>query len=172
MKRNYTRIRIEQSVATGHAHWRAVRRRGTALPEPTLAEQLQQRWQRMVALLTAAWNRLSKKTAVAGALALGVFVGLVVLGWGLWPVEWDASTWDGATFHNLPEAKRALVLDNSADLFSYDTDQARVRALLADWPGAADDICRLAATAPDDAQRMRYEALLYITSGQMCSDLR
>jgi len=171
MKRQYRRI--QQSVAVGHQEWRRVRRRGLqpVEPQPTTAERLREQFRRMTALATAAWNRLTKEQLVVVALALGTFVGLVVLGWGLWPVEWDASSWTGANFNNLPAEKRALVIDNSAELFSYTTNHARVRALLADWPGAAEDICRLADGAPDDASRIRYEALLYITTGQMCSDL-
>lgn len=170
MKNKYSRRRIEQSVAIGHAQWRAVRRRGEEPPPPTFSERAQVQLARMTALLMAAWNQMSKQAAVIGALAIGLFVGLVVLGWWLWPVQWDASTWTGANFNNLPANKRALVIDNSAELFSYTLDQGRVRSLLADWPGAAGDICRLADHAGDDATRLRYEALLYITTGQMCGD--
>lgn len=171
MNRKYRRI--QTSVTIGHAEWRRVRRRGMEPVQPIqppLAERLAGQWRRMVALATAAWARLTKQQLAVVSLALGLFVGLVVLGWWLWPVQWDASTWTGANFNNLPAVKRELVIDNSADLFSYTVDQGRVQALLADWPGAADDICRLAADEADDAQRMRYEALLYITTGQMCAD--
>lgn len=170
MKRKYERI--QYSVTVGHAEWRRVRRRG-AEPEikrPTLSEQLSDQWQRLVNLATAAWNRLTKKQLMLVSLALGLFVGLVVLGWWLVPVQWDASTWTGANFHNLPAEKRETVLENSAELFSYTLDQGRVKDLVADWPGADADICRLAANASDDAEQLRYEALLYISTGRMCED--
>lgn len=168
MNRKYKRI--QYSVTTGHAEWRKVRRQGQqpVVTQPKLSERLATQWQRMVGFATAVWSRLTKKQLTLISLALGLFVGLVVLGWWLVPVEWDASTWTGADFNNLPSQKREMVIENSADLFSYTVDQGRVQALLNDWPEAEADICRLAANATDDGQRMRYEALLYISTGRMC----
>lgn len=122
----------------------------------------------MVNISTAAWSKLTKRQIAALALALGVFVGLVVLGWGLWPVRWDASNWTGAEFSNLPQDKRAIVLENSAELFSYTTDTGRVLQLTADWPNAPADICNLAARTTDENERRRFDALHYILTGEVC----
>lgn len=170
MKRQYKRI--QYSVTVGHAEWRRVRRNSvqTAAPQPPFSQKAAEKWRSLVERAAAIWERLTKKQMALISLALGLFVGLVVLGWWLTPVQWDASEWQGANFHNLPVEKRALVIDNSADLFSYTLDQGRVTALLADWPTAADDICRQAAVAGDDAAQVRYEALLYIATGRLCEE--
>ena len=170
MTRKYQRI--QYSITVGHAEWRRARRRGLepVVTPPTISERTAVQWQRMVALTTSSWNRLTKKQIAIACLVLGTFVGLVVLGWWLVPVQWDASTWTGANFNNLPDSKRQTVLENSAELFSYTLDQGRVKELVTDWPGADADICRLAGSAADDAERLRYEALLYISTGRMCGE--
>jgi hypothetical protein len=167
---NQRQKRIETSITIGHAEWRRVRRRQERpSPEPP-PPWAQRQWANMMGLATAVWSRLTRLQLALVSLALGLFVGLVVLGWWLWPVQWDASQWTGAGYHNLTADRRAQIITNSAELFSYTLDQQRVTALYADWPTAAADICHLAAAAPDQATRLRYEALLYIHTGRLCQD--
>lgn len=169
MSRRYQRI--EHSVSIGHAEWRRVRRSAPPVeePKPTIADRLQKRWAALVQMTTAVWDRMTKRQIAMITLSLGLFVGLVVLGWGLWPVQWDASTWTGASFNNLPETKRQVVLENSAELFSYTTDTGRVLKLTADWPEAPADICKLAAATTLQDERRRFDALHYILTGEVCN---
>lgn len=173
---NRQQKRIHTSITIGHAEWRRVRRRQTPPPPPfDPAARRLGRWAReqgrwAMGGITAVWQRLSRPQLALLSLSLGLFVGLVILGWWLWPVQWDPSQWTGAGYHNLTPDRQTQIIRNSAELFSYTLDQERVIALYADWPDAAAQICRLAAATPDPAARLRYEALLYIHTGQLCPE--
>lgn len=167
MKRTYRRI--ETSVSIGHKEWRRVRRGDVpVIQKESLSDKLRKQWDALVRMATAVWQKATKRQIALITLAFGLFVGLVILGWGLWPVQWDASNWTGASFSNLPEPKRQIVLQNSAELFSYTTDTGRVLQLTADWPEAPGDICRLASEAQSEDERRRFDALHYILTGEVC----
>ncbi|RMG96224.1 MAG: hypothetical protein D6706_10390 [Chloroflexi bacterium] len=97
------------------------------------------------------------------AFAVGLFIGLVVLGWWLWPVEWT-----GAGPGELSEADQALYVRAVAERYSFDGNAEKVREALGSWGGDA-VACRLAqsSTAPDD--RARLEAVAAVINGQGCA---
>lgn len=93
-----------------------------------------------------------------GAFILGFFIGLVVFGWGLTPIEYT----DGGPQH-LAEADQELYLVTLARLYSIDNNQEHVRNALGRWDGATEAICQLAADTspvnPPEAQRLEAMAL-------------
>lgn len=119
-------------------------------------------------------NFINRQPGVAAAVAFiaGLLIGWMVLGWGLFPVEYI----DGA-----PSDMRQDDLDNylrtTAELYSLDNNDAeKVRQrLLNAWPPeeAALYICQ-AATDPsrvsDPAEAQRFEALAIIANGRSCAD--
>lgn len=170
MKQDRKYRRVDMSVQMTHYKWR--RHRTSTEPEevlPTFSERLNEQYGRLKENVTVLWGKRTKGQVFALSISLGLFIGLVVLGWWLVPVQWDASNWTGANFNNLPQAKRQMVIENSAELFSYTTDQERVRQLLRDWPGAVEDICYLAEQEDDQSGKLRLEALVYIETGKMCN---
>lgn len=98
--------------------------------------------------------------AVLVAFVVGLVIGLVVLGWGLWPVQWT----DAGPQH-LAEADQARYIRTVADLYSFQGDQQKVRDALGGWGGDA-AACQLAATSTDPAEVARLEAVAGIVSGQ------
>lgn len=167
MKRKYNRIDMRMNVS--HAQWRQTRtQRGPIEPEPTIRERLAEKYSRFEVKFNAWWEKRSKEQVLTISLFVGIAFGLFVLGWWLFPVEWDTSNWVGANYDNLPLEKRQIVLENSAELFSYTTDQGRVRELLQDWPGAVKDICFLASQVTNENEKLRLEALVYIETGELC----
>lgn len=109
-----------------------------------------------------AWIRRSLTKEVVLAFLLGVLVGLVVLGWGLWPVRWtDADPAD------LREIHKASYLQTIADSYALTADaeaaHARLEALMV--PGEDDSSlaaqlqtlvkARLDAGRADEALRLQ-----------------
>lgn len=99
------------------------------------------------------------------AFIVGLLIGLVVLGWGLWPVQWT----DAGPQH-LAEADQAQFVRNVADLYSFQGDQQRVREALGGWGGDA-VACQLAATSLDPAEVARLEAVAGVVNGQGCAGI-
>jgi len=101
-------------------------------------------------------------TAAAVAFLVGLFIGLVVLGWWLWPVEWT-----GAGLQDLTTTNQELFVRTVAELYSFDGDTAKVTEALGGWGG--DSVaCQLAQTSADPAQRARLEAVAAIVNNQGC----
>lgn len=98
--------------------------------------------------------------SVLVAFIIGLVIGLVVLGWGLWPVQWT----DAGPQH-LAEADQARYIRDVADLYSFQGDQQRVRDALGGWGGDV-AACQLAAQSSDPAEVARLEAVAGIVSGQ------
>jgi hypothetical protein len=98
--------------------------------------------------------------AVLVAFIVGLVIGLVVLGWGLWPVQWT-----GAGPQDMAEADQARYISAVADLYSFQGDQEKVREALGGWGGDV-AACRLAAASPDPAEVARLEAVASVVSGQ------
>ena len=98
--------------------------------------------------------------SVLVAFIVGLVIGLVVLGWGLWPVQWT----DAGPQH-LAEADQARFIRDVADLYSFQGDQQRVRDALGGWGGDV-AACQLAAQSSDPAEVARLEAVAGIVSGQ------
>lgn len=102
------------------------------------------------------------------AFILGLFIGLVVLGWGLWPVEWT----DAAPQH-LAQSDKDAYLRNVADLYAFDGNQDKVRQSLAAWPNAdaAAAVCDLRNRSTDPAEQQRLEAIAMVVNGTDCATL-
>ena len=98
--------------------------------------------------------------AVLVAFVAGLAIGLFVLGWGLFPVEWT-----GAGPQDMAEADQARYIRAVADLYSFQGDQQKVREALGGWGGDV-AACQLAATSADPAEVARLEAVASVVSGQ------
>ena len=109
-----------------------------------------------------AWIRRSLTKEVVLAFLLGILVGLVVLGWGLWPVGWtDADPTD------LREIHKASYLQTIADSYALtaDAEAARTRLEALVVPGEDDSSvaaqlqtlvkARLDAGRADEALRLQ-----------------
>jgi hypothetical protein len=101
--------------------------------------------------------------AVIVAFVVGLIIGLVVLGWGLFPVEWT----DAGPQH-LAEADQELYLRMVAELYAFEGDAEMVRRALGGWEGA-EAACALATESPDPAERARLEAVAAVMNGQGCA---
>lgn len=101
--------------------------------------------------------------AVIVAFVVGLIIGLVVLGWWLFPVEWT----DAGPQH-LAEADQELYLRTVAELYAFEGDAEMVRRALGGWEGA-EAACNLAAESPDPAERARLEAVAAVMNGQGCA---
>lgn len=111
--------------------------------------------------IAAEWRQA--KLTVTLALAAGVLIGLPVLGWGVWPVEWTNST-----FNELAPAHKQAVIDMATDLYAQDPMNPTVIRFVYLYPGVQDDTCTLAETAVDPAVQARRRALAFKVSGQDC----
>lgn len=103
------------------------------------------------------------KLTVCLALAAGVVIGLPILGWGVWPVEWTNST-----FNELAPAHKQAVIDMATDLYAKDPMNPNVIRFVYLYPDVQDDTCTLAETAVDPAVQARRRALAFKVSGQDC----
>jgi hypothetical protein len=110
--------------------------------------------------------RKRPELSIAVAFIIGLFIGLVVLGWGLWPVQWT-----GAGPQDLAEADQALYLRTIADNYSRDLNATKVTDALSGWPGADAAVCRLALSSPDPAERARLEAVATVLNSQGCASI-
>jgi len=95
-------------------------------------------------------NRRPGLAALVAFIA-GLIIGLVVLGWWLFPVRYTGADPSG-TF---PEYQ-AIIVRNAADLYAFDNNQEKLRASLSGWGG--DTVaCDLAAASTDLADQQRLE---------------
>lgn len=138
--------------------------RPAAEPQPEAAEQ--QRPRRRIRL--PRWQQLTTAQRViivasSGAFIAGLLVGLVILGWWLWPVKWT-----DARYGDLAEAEQRIAVMAAADLHAYDERSQYARALASGW-GADQLACRLAAQETDAARQMRLAALAYAINGYGCT---
>lgn len=98
--------------------------------------------------------------SVLVAFIVGLVIGLVLLGWYVFPVQWT----DAGPQH-LSAADQARYIRDVADLYSFQGDQQRVIEALGGWGGDV-AACRLAAQSTDPAEVARLEAVAGIVSGQ------
>lgn len=101
------------------------------------------------------------------AFIIGLFIGLVVLGWGLWPVEYV-----GAGIGDLTDADKALIVESAAELNAAGADHAdKVQRLLGGWGGAT-EACRLAAANPNNQDLIqKLNSVAQAVNGQGCSSV-
>lgn len=99
----------------------------------------------------------------AVVFAVGLLIGLVVLGWWVWPVQWT----DATPAHMTPRYQQTYI-EMVADLYAYDLDAARVAARLKGWDDDATFVCQVVAHATDPATRMRLIAIAATRNGIGC----
>ncbi|MFO7661427.1 MAG: hypothetical protein R6X18_02415 [Chloroflexota bacterium] len=109
-------------------------------------------------------NRRPGLTALVAFIA-GLVIGLVVLGWGLFPVQFEGTDPSG-----LFPQYRDIYIRNSAELFSFDSNQDKVRTALSGW-GGDEYACQMAQTSLDPADQQRLIAAATVVNGQGCTGL-
>ena len=109
-------------------------------------------------------NQRPGLTALVAFIA-GLIIGLVVLGWGLFPVQWS-----GADPSGLFPEYQASIVRNAAELYAFDNNQEKLRATLGGWGGDA-VACDLAQNSLDAADQQRLVAAATIVNGTGCGSL-
>jgi hypothetical protein len=115
----------------------------------------------MFARIAAEWRQA--KLAITLALAAGVVIGLPILGWWLWPVEWTDST-----YKELAPPHQQAVVDMAADLLAVDPLNPNAIRFIHLYPGLHLDTCELAEQTVDVNIQARRRALAYKVTGQDC----
>ncbi len=114
-------------------------------------------FQRLVAEFKAA------KTAVAISFSIGAVIGLVWLGWYVFPVEWT-----GGSYADLRDSDKIALIEVMADLNAYDPQTPQVMKIGRGWQEMSDWACALARQEADPAQRARLNSLAYRQNGEGC----
>jgi hypothetical protein len=99
------------------------------------------------------------------AFIVGLLIGLVVLGWWLWPVQWTDATPDA-----LASTYEDIYVRNVAELYAFDGNQDKVRAAYEGWGGDV-AACQLAVTSTDPADQQRLIAAATVVNGQGCANV-
>ena len=99
------------------------------------------------------------------AFIAGLLIGLVVLGWGLFPVQYTGTDPSGL----FPDYQ-AVFIRNAAELYSFDNNQEKLRSALSGWGGDA-LACELASSSSDIGDQARLVAAATIVNGQGCTGL-
>ncbi len=109
---------------------------------------------------------LRKRSVLAvAAFILGFFVGLVIFGWGLTPVQYT-----GAGPQDLLLEYQQIYIQTVADLHSHDLNQENVTAAFVIWPEADQTICAMAQVDPDQqGSAARLTAIAVILNGEGCT---
>jgi len=112
-------------------------------------------------------DMINKRPGLAALVAFiaGLLIGLVVLGWWLFPVQFTGA--DPAAL--LPQYQAAFIR-NAAELYSFDNNQEKLRSTLSGWGGDA-LACELAQASADPGDRARLVAAATIVNGQGCTGL-
>lgn len=97
------------------------------------------------------------------AFGVGLVVGLVVLGWYVWPVQWT-----DATFATLGEREKAVLVDAAAELNAYDLGSPTAQRLVDGW-NSVDVACRTAFAVANPDRKTRILYLVYL-SGSDCEN--
>ena len=110
-------------------------------------------------------DMINKRPGLAALVAFiaGLLIGLVVLGWWLFPVQFTGA--DPAAL--LPQYQAAYIR-NAAELYSFDNNQEKLRSSLSGWGGDA-LACELAQASADPGDRARLVAAATIVNGQGCT---
>ena len=101
--------------------------------------------------------------SIGTAFVVGLFIGLVVLGWYVWPVQWT-----DATPAQLSPQYQSAYVKMTADLYSLNGNAEMVQQALGGWGG---DVvaCSMAGTTADAGERARLEAVATVTNGAGCA---
>ncbi len=92
--------------------------------------------------------------------AVGLLIGLLVLGWGLWPVQWV-----DATPAQLAEYDRNILLMTTSELFAFDNNTGKVQQALSYWHGEG-YACELIPKVDFESQ-LRLMAMVF-AMGEKC----
>lgn len=109
------------------------------------------------------WMRLTKMQVLAIGVLIGVAIGLPLLGWWLWPVQWT-----NASFNELGPTEQALVIETVADYYAYSRDPVRVAAVLHDWQDGESLVCAMAAQEDDFWAKARLISIAAVRNGRGC----
>lgn len=96
---------------------------------------------------------------------LGLVIGLVVLGWGLFPVQWDSAAPDALAQPYQDSYVRAI-----ADAYSFDGNTQKVQDALGGWAGV-EATCDLALRTEDPAEAQRLNATAMVVNGSGCESI-
>ncbi|MBE2221137.1 MAG: hypothetical protein IAF02_06330 [Anaerolineae bacterium] len=96
---------------------------------------------------------------------LGLVIGLVVLGWGLFPVQWEDATPDALSQQYQDAYVRAV-----SDAYSFDNNTQKVQEALGGWPGV-EATCSLASRTTDPAEAQRLSASAAVINGTGCANV-
>lgn len=97
------------------------------------------------------------------SFAIGIVIGLVVLGWWVFPVQWTH-----VPYIMLGDNEKALLLDMTSDLNAYNPQSPQVQRLANEW-GEIDDLaCEVAIQETDPARQVQLMALAYQINGIGC----
>lgn len=105
--------------------------------------------------------------AILGAFIIGLLIGLVVLGWWLWPVEWTNAT-PGQLAPQYQEAYVRMV----SELYAFNGNAEMVQQAMGGWAGdiASDQVaCAMASSTTDPSERARLEATAAVVNGVGCA---
>lgn len=98
--------------------------------------------------------------------AAGLGVGLVV-GWLVWPVQWQVDEYQSAVPSNLTPYYRKQYIEAVSDRYAYDMDGAAVLSSLSE-AGVTNDVCELmreAGMVGNAPESVRLYALSYLLGG-------
>ena len=101
--------------------------------------------------------------SMLAAFLAGLFIGLVVLGWYVFPVQWE-----DATPGQLAQPYQDAYVKMVAELYSFNGNAEMVQQSLGGWAGDVSGdqaACNLAAQTTDPAERARLEAVAGIVNG-------
>lgn len=144
MRLEETQVRLEPHVVDGRA--------------AALGLSLRQIFERIAAEFRQA------KLSIALAFAAGLVIGLPILGWGLWPVEWT-----GGAYTDLSPKYQQAVVDMAADLATYDPASPAVARFTHLYPGVELNICEQARTTADPGKQQRLRSLNFRVTGGDCN---
>lgn len=102
------------------------------------------------------------------AFIAGLLIGLMVLGWYVFPVQWSDAAPSDLAF----EDQKNFILTTS-ELYSLDGNnrQKVEQRMLQNWlpDEAATAICTVYNSSPDPSEQLRLDAIAQIANGQSCS---
>jgi len=103
------------------------------------------------------------KTAVSLSFITGLIIGLTILGWYVWPVQWT-----DAGLSHLTQRHKVMVVEMAADLNAYDPTTGRITIVGRDWYEMSNYACAMAQAEADAAQRARLVSLAWRLNGYGC----
>lgn len=127
--------------------------RQESAPEPNMTR----------AAFTAVWQSMSRKWIAISCLIIGAIFGLVVLGWGLWPVEWT-----GGSYRDLTAEDQALLIQVATDLNVYDVNNPALVELQRRWPEIDELACFVASQQVSEDEKIKLIYLAYQVNQRGC----